>query len=80
MDPQEIKRLIEAGLDTVHVEVTGDGRHFQATVVSGQFEGKHMLAQHRAVYATLGDRFDTEAVHALSLNTYTPERWGQVSK
>jgi acid stress-induced BolA-like protein IbaG/YrbA len=57
------------------VEVTGDGRHFSAVVVSEVFDGKNMIAQHRLVYAALGDRFDTEAVHALSLKTYTPAQW-----
>ena len=79
MDPDEIKRLIEQGMSCTEVTVTGDGRHFQATVVSDEFAGKNRLAQHRAVYATLGDRFDTEAVHALSINTYTPEQWAKLS-
>ena len=75
MDPSQIKELIGAGLDTAYLEVSGDGRHFQAVVVSEAFEGKAMLKQHRMVYAALGDRFDTEAVHALSLKTYTPRQW-----
>lgn len=79
MDPDEIKRLIEQGMNCTEVTVTGDGRHFQATVVSDEFEGKNRLQQHRAVYATLGNRFDTDAVHALSINTYTPEQWAKLS-
>ena len=75
MDPEEIKRLIEQSLEDARVSVTGDGRHFEAVVVSEAFAGKGMIAQHRLVYAALGDRFDTEAVHALSLKTYTPEQW-----
>ena len=30
---------------------------------------------HGGPFADYGDRFDTEAVHALSLKTYTPEQW-----
>lgn len=75
MQPDEIKSLIEAAIADAEVRVTGDGRHFEAVVVSKEFAGKNMLAQHRLVYAALGDRFDTEAVHALSLKTYTPEQW-----
>ena len=75
MTPGELKSLIEAAFSDGHVEVTGDGRHFWATVVSESFAGKNMIAQHRMVYAALGDRFETEAVHALSLKTYTPEQW-----
>lgn len=75
MNPEELKKLIEEAFADGHVEVVGDGRHFSATVVSESFAGKNMIAQHRMVYAALGDRFDTDAVHALSLKTYTPEQW-----
>lgn len=75
MSPEELKNLIEAAFAGDHVEVTGDGRHFSAVVVSDAFADKSMIAQHRLVYAALGDRFDTEVVHALSLKTYTPEQW-----
>lgn len=75
MNPEELKTIIEATFADGHVEVTGDGRHFSAVVVSQVFSGKNMIAQHRLVYAALGDRFDTEAVHALSLKTYTPDQW-----
>ena len=75
MNPAELKDLIAAGLETTFLEVSGDGRHFEAVVVSSAFEGKPMLKQHRLVYAALGDRFDTEAVHALSIKTYTPRQW-----
>ncbi|GMQ76422.1 MAG: BolA/IbaG family iron-sulfur metabolism protein [Gammaproteobacteria bacterium] len=75
MYPEELKKLIEAAFAECHVEVTGDGRHFSAVVVSDAFTGKNLIARHRLVYAAFGRRFDTEAVHALSLKTYTPEQW-----
>jgi len=75
VSPEELKKLIEAAFAEDHVEVTGDGRHFSAVVVSDAFTGKNLIARHRLVYAALGRRFDTEAVHALSLKTYTPEQW-----
>jgi acid stress-induced BolA-like protein IbaG/YrbA len=75
MNPEQLQALIEEAFADGHVEVTGDGRHFSAVVVSQAFHGKNMIAQHRLVYAALGDRFDTETVHALSLKTYTPEQW-----
>ncbi len=44
-------------------------------LIEAAFADKNVIAQHRLVYAALGRRFDTEAVHALSLKTYTPEQW-----
>ena len=75
MQAEQIKALIEAGLPDCEAHVDGDGRHWDAVVISPVFAGKSMLQQHRQVYAALGDSFDTEAVHALSLRTLTPDQW-----
>ncbi len=73
MDPAHIKQLIESGLDGARARVRGDdGVHFEADVVCAAFSGKLPLARHRMVYATLGERMGGE-IHALSLNTWTPE-------
>jgi acid stress-induced BolA-like protein IbaG/YrbA len=77
MTPDELQRVIEEGLSSEYVAVQGDGRHFEAIVVSREFSGKNTLQQHRMVYDLLGNHFKTEAVHALSLKTYTPESWSK---
>lgn len=79
MQCEDIKQLIEAGIADSEVFVTGDGTHFEATVISSLFEGKSMLEQHRMVFATLGDRMQTE-IHALSIRSYTPQQWGQARR
>jgi acid stress-induced BolA-like protein IbaG/YrbA len=72
--PQDIKRWIEQGLETQIVESDGDGHHFEATVVSAAFRGRTRVQQHQLVYAALGERMKAE-IHALSLQTLTPEEW-----
>ncbi len=74
MQVQDIQQMIEQGLPGAQVQVSGDGRHFEATVVSTDFAGKSMLEQHRMVYATLGEKMGGD-IHALSMKTYTPEQW-----
>ena len=72
MTKDEIRSLIEAGLPGAQVTVTGDdGQHFEAVVTSAAFAGKTPVAQHRMVYATLGDRMGRE-IHALKLTTKAP--------
>lgn len=72
MQASDIKKMIEAGLPDANVEVLGDdGQHFEAYVESPSFEGKSLLAQHKMVYATLGDSFES-ALHALALKTSAP--------
>jgi acid stress-induced BolA-like protein IbaG/YrbA len=74
VDPQSIQEGIAAGLACQHVEVAGDGRHFQALIVSAQFAGKSRVQRHQLVYAALGERM-REEIHALSMRTLTPEEW-----
>lgn len=75
MTPQELQSIIAAGLPCQHLEVSGDGRHWSAVIVSAEFEGKRPIARHQRVYATLGDRIKTDQVHALSMKTLTPAEW-----
>ncbi len=76
MNAEKIKELITSGLKCDHIEVSGDdGQHFEALVVSPEFEGVSMINQHRMVYATLGDRMETDEIHALSLKTYPTSKW-----
>jgi len=70
--PDEIKRLIIQAIPDATVEVrcySGDD-HFEAEVVSPAFAGTTKVAQHKMVYAALGDRMRS-AIHALRLNTHT---------
>jgi len=72
--PEQIKQYIEAGLLCEHITVSGDGHHFEAVIVSAAFNGKRKVQQHQLVYQALGDRM-REEIHALSMQTLTPEEW-----
>jgi|TARA_R110002073_G_scaffold136743_2_gene285371 acid stress-induced BolA-like protein IbaG/YrbA len=78
MTPEKIKAMIETGIEGAEAQVDGDGRHFNARVVSDKFAGLTMIKQHKLVYAALGDNMES-AIHALSIKTYTPEQWAKVS-
>ena len=72
--PQDVRDYIAAGLPCVHLEVEGDGRHFFATIVAAEFEGRSRVRRHQRVYAALGERM-REQIHALSMKTLTPTEW-----
>jgi len=75
IDPDQIKIWIETSdLACEHVEARGDGHHFEAVIVSPAFRGKSRVQQHQLVYAALGHRMGGE-IHALSMQTCTPEDW-----
>ena len=75
MTADQIRALIAAGLPCQHLDVSGDGRHWQAVIVSSAFEGLRLIQRHQKVYATLGRRMQTDEVHALSMKTLTPAEW-----
>ncbi|MDD2535341.1 MAG: BolA family transcriptional regulator [Macromonas bipunctata] len=77
MTAEQLQSLIAAGLPCEHLDVSGDGRHWSAVIVSPAFEGKRLIARHQLVYATLGQRIQTDEVHALSMKTLTPAEWAQ---
>ena len=74
--PEDVKRYIEEYLQCQHLEVIGDGQHFEAVIVSEAFRGKSRVQRHQLVYQALGDRM-REEIHALSMQTLTPEDWAK---
>jgi len=80
MDPEEVKRLIEAGLPGCQVTVTGDGSHFDAVVIGEVFAGQSPVKKQQLVYATVNEHITSGKLHALSIKTYTPDEWKKASK
>ncbi len=72
MEPEAIRALLQAGLKDAEIEVIGDGRHFQARIVSADFDGLPLLRRHRLVYDLLQAHIDSEVLHAISMRTLTP--------
>lgn len=75
----QLEGYITDHLSCDYIKVLGDdGTHFEAVIVSPEFEGKTMIQQHQLVYAALGDRMRAE-IHALSMRTYSPKKWAEVN-
>jgi stress-induced morphogen len=78
MDYHEIERLIKEAIPDAQIEIrdlAGDGDHYAATVVAESFRGKSRVQQHQMVYAALKGSMGG-ALHALALQTNTPQRNG----
>lgn len=71
----EIIARIKAALPDAEVTLTdlaGDDNHWAAHVVSAMFTGKPRVAQHKLVYAAIGEDMGG-ALHALQLTTGIPK-------
>ena len=73
--PEEIRGYLSKGMACDELEVSGDGQHFEAVIVSAAFSGKSRVQRHQLVYGALGERM-REEIHALSMKTLTPEEAG----
>jgi len=69
MNAEEIKNLLEAGIPGAEVQVQGDGSKYQVIVVSERF------AKQQLVYGPLNEHIASGAIHAVSMQTLTPEEW-----
>lgn len=78
VEPETLEQRIRAAMPDVEVvrieDLTGTRDHYQAVVVSPSFAGMTRVEQHQTVYRALGELM-AGPVHALALQTFTPEAW-----
>ncbi|CZF81662.1 MULTISPECIES: transcriptional regulator BolA [Grimontia] len=89
----KVQHRIEEKLNTafspVHLDVKNESymhnvpegaeSHFKVTVVSEQFEGKRLIARHRAVNQALSEELQND-IHALAIHTYTEGEWREINE
>jgi len=72
LETEAVAQLIRAGLPGAEVQVTGDGEHFEAVVVSDAFEGLSLIKRERLVMDTVREQVASGELHALSIKARTP--------
>jgi monothiol glutaredoxin len=75
VDLESVQQLIEQGFEEAEVRVTGEGCSLEVTVISQEFAGLARIKQHRRVQDRVKHLLASGELHALSINTYTPEEW-----
>ncbi|MEF8727568.1 MAG: BolA/IbaG family iron-sulfur metabolism protein [Accumulibacter sp.] len=80
MHPERVQELIAAGLPCEQLQVSGDGHHFEALIVSASFAGRNRVQRQQLVNRILQQHFDSGELHALSMKTQTPEEWRSVRR
>lgn len=80
MTTDEIKALIEAGIESAQVQVSGEGGMFDTTVISDKFDGLTPVKKQQMVYAAVNAQITSGEIHALTIKAYTPKEWEMASK
>lgn len=73
MQADEVKALLEAGLEGCEITVQGDGSHFDILVVGEVFSGLRPVQKQQLVYAVLKEQIADGSIHAVNMRTLTPE-------
>lgn len=69
---ESIQQLIEQGMSTESVQVTGGEGKYIAEVISSEFESLSLIKRHKLVYACVNDEITSGALHALTIVAKTP--------
>jgi monothiol glutaredoxin len=71
----DIEKLVKKGIADSQVFIDGTGCDFTVMVISEQFADVSMVKKHQLVMATLAEALGSGKLHAVSVQTYTPEEW-----
>ena len=71
----DIEQLVKQGVPDSQVFIEGAGCDFTVTVISEQFADLTAVKKQQLVMATLADALSSGKLHAVSVQTYTPEEW-----
>lgn len=75
MEIEQVKQLLQQHLPDCDIEVSGDGRHFEAVIVGDVFAGLTPVKRQQLVYAGINAQIADGSLHAINMKTYTREQW-----
>ena len=58
----------------MHNVPTGSESHFKVIIISDDFEGERLVKRHQRVNKVLAEELESK-IHALALQTLTPQEW-----
>lgn len=80
MNAEEVKTLVEAGLEGADVAVEGEGDRFLIRVVCDAFEGKMPVKRQQLVYGCIDARIKDNSIHAVSIKPFTRAEWEKAQR
>jgi acid stress-induced BolA-like protein IbaG/YrbA len=79
MEPDQVKKILQAQLQDCEIDVVTDGGHFNITVVGDVFDGLNAVKKQQLVYAALNPYIADGSIHAVNMKTFTRAEWQQNS-
>ena len=75
MEPKDIERILKETLNLDEVYAQGENAHFGVIVVNDEIAALSRVKQQQTIYAPLMSYFESGEIHALTIKTYTQEKW-----
>ena len=75
MELHEIERILKETLNPDEVYAQRENAHFGVIVVSDEIAALSKLKQQQTIYAPLMSYFQTGEIHALTIKTFSKEKW-----
>ncbi|ATG75240.1 cell division protein BolA [Zobellella denitrificans] len=76
----EVERLLREALSLDELYVKSEGSHFEVIAVSADFADMSRLKRQQAINGPLMELIAQNAIHALTIKTFTPEQWARERK
>ena len=67
MNPEKIQQLIQQGMPSATVEVSGGEGKYIAQVISDDFTDLSLIKRHKMVYACVNNEITSGELHALTI-------------
>ena len=67
MNPEKIQQLIQQGMPSAIVEVSGGEGKYTARVISDDFSDLSLIKRHKLVYACVNNEIASGELHALTI-------------
>jgi acid stress-induced BolA-like protein IbaG/YrbA len=75
MHSEQIQALLQRQLADCDITVSGDGSHFEITVVGDVFDGLRPVKKQQLVYGVLNEHIASGAIHAVNMKLFTRDEW-----
>jgi acid stress-induced BolA-like protein IbaG/YrbA len=75
LENSQVKAILEEKFKGDEINVTGDGYHYQLTIISDEFNGLTRVKRTQLVYLVLDKWIKSGELHALSIKPFTSQEW-----
>ncbi len=75
MDSSAVKTFLKKALPEADIITDGEGCSLNVIIISNEFEQLSVVKRQKIVYEHLGPLITEGTVHAVSMQTFTPQEW-----